>query len=158
MNMAITLPVPEKYAVYTGADVSLAIDSNGTIFYSCSATFPDKRFGQIVVQIVAGSNEPKIIDIEFVTGRGQLVETHNALYLIAWHEIKPKQIKMIKIQEYVGKTFTDTGCTPIPVPPARWVSNDPYVLTDELLRTKLRLTDTLVNALRDVLIQQGLAQ
>jgi len=46
----------------------------------------------------------------------------------------------------------------IDLPPARWIGDDNYSLTEALIKTKLRLTDTLVNAIRDALIKNGLAK
>lgn len=149
------LPVPEGYILYSGADISAVIDAESTLFYSCNARFPNNLFGQIVVKVIDG--KASIVPIQYVTGRGQLLTNQLELYLIAWDNKEPQ---LIKINDFVPFSNRTIQTEPISVPKARWVAEPgvAYEINDDLLREKLRLSDTLLNAIRDVLIKNGLAK
>lgn len=161
----MNLPVPSGYTLYGGADFSSAVDAAGNIFYSSSARFPDGRFGQIVVKVSDGV--ASIVDLpEFVSGRGQLDYTPAGLYLSVWHQIDGRADKSVpkifKIEQFVNFANTGAGCNHVayPVPAARWITPDEndWTVTDELIRDKFYLTDTLLNAIREALIKNGLAE
>lgn len=149
----MNLTIPTGYNVYTGADISAVVDADGAIFWSSQAKFPDGRNGQIVVKQLNAQVE--VIPLpEYVTGRGQLNWSPAGLFLSVWNEIPPKSLKLFQITQYKQFLFGEA----VPLPAARWIG-DPtiaYELTDDLIRTKLRLTDTLVNAIREALIKNKL--
>jgi hypothetical protein len=152
----MNLLIPAGYLIYTGADISAVVDAEGSIFWSCQAHYPDGRFGQIVVKQTNG--EAEVIPLpEFVTGRGQLNYSPVGLFLSVWNETAPKTPKLFQISQYKQPAIINAIETVV-LPAARWIGdpNVPYELTDDLIRTKLRLSDTLLNAIREALIKNKL--
>ncbi len=166
----MNLPIPNGYRFYGGADISVAVDAVGTIFYACNAFFPDGRFGEIVVKVI--NNVPEIVPLpEFVGGRGQLNWTPSGLYLATWHQADPKaaiQAKIFKIEQFnnnfvfnqnttPGNTFTPVA---VQIPGPRFTTPDTndWVVTDELIRDKFEADAELLNAIREALIANKLAK
>ena len=161
------IPKP-GYKVYAGADISAIYTLDHKLFWACTATLPNSKIQANVIFVqIEGRETEAIVPLNdnfqpLINARGSLNGFGYPVY-VGWdktNETNPAAYAYL-LDEIPLPTFTNTGNINAPIktdiPAARWIGSedDHWNVTDELVRTKFRLTDTLVNAMREALLKNG---
>lgn len=159
------------YKVYPGADIS-ALLTREIVYWACTAVMPTGVQANVIFvqqrDTLSGNINTTDVLIPLNTENKPLINARGSLggygipNYVGWDKTDEKNpVAYLYELEEVSIPTSSGGQTfePISVPSARWISDGtPYEITDELIRNKFTLTDTLLNALRAALIQHKLVK
>jgi len=163
--------IPAKgYTIYAGADIS-AILTNEKIVWACSANLPKTLYNGALVNVIFiqplnGAETTALIPLNegntpLLNARGSLNGLGIPVY-VGWDKTVDRSpvAYAYSLEDELPHVEGAVLPTDISLPHERWIQSPTgtWIVTDELIREKFRLTDTLLNAVRKVLIQSGLAK